>query len=224
MTCSRRLPEAKLRRDCFAFAEKSEVGMVGGYHYPYRCSSKRAKEVQSLPCADTTDVFINFDCQTVTWIPPSSKGYYRLIINLYYILWAWTKKIRLGLDWIWVMKNTFSEHASSAKIGFHKRAKPLELISIIPLCAPLESWVQFAFISMCHETAYRFFFFFFCSWSILKSFPCLLESTGVGAVGCETCPLAAVHRLILRNSRRSQAIYQIHSRKQTGRETTIGNN
>lgn len=85
-------------------------------------------------------------------------------------------------------------YASSAKIGFVKRAKPLELISIIPLCALLESRVQFPFISMCHETVYRFFrfFFFFCSWSILKSFRCLLES---GAVGCETCPLAVVHTL-----------------------------
>lgn len=92
MTCSCRLPEAKLQRDCFVFAQKSEVGMmevvVGGYYYPFRCSSKRAKEVQSLPCADTTNIFINLDCQTVTWMPPSSKGYYRLIINLYYILWA----------------------------------------------------------------------------------------------------------------------------------------
>lgn len=87
--------------------------------------------------------------------------------------------------------NSLLPYACS-KIGFVRRAKPLELISIIPLCAPLESWVQFPFISMCHETANHFFSFFFCSWSILKSFHWLLKS---GTVGCETCPLAAVHTL-----------------------------
>lgn len=88
--------------------------------------------------------------------------------------------------------NSLLWFTSTAKIAFEKRAKPLELISIIPLRAPLEARVQFPFISMCHETAYHFFLQFFCSWSILKSFCCLLES---GTVGCETCPLAAVHTL-----------------------------
>lgn len=69
---------------------------------------------------------------------------------------------------------TFLAYTSSAKTGFVMRAKPLKLISIIPLCALLESRVHFSFISMCHKTAYLFFppflFFFFCSWGILKSF------------------------------------------------------
>lgn len=76
---------------------------------------------------------------------------------------------KIGIDsWVCtLMENTFSKDASSPKTGLHE--KPLELISIIPQCAPWESRV--AFICMCHETAYTIFFLTrFCSWSTLKCF------------------------------------------------------
>lgn len=172
VTCSCRLSKAKPLKDCFGVCAEEWGGII--IHLV--ALQKGQGSSQSLLCADTTNSSINLGCQTATWNAMLFKGTLHINYASKYVGREYKGRAWLNLSNEKKTNNSLLAYASSAKIGFVKRAKPLELISIIPLCAPQESRVQFPFISMCHETAYHFFFPFFLQLEYIEK---LSLSTGV---------------------------------------------